>query len=53
MAQDTGENRETESASQSGTIGERLEALRQKTSQLDETLTEIEEHLDEAREEKA
>ena len=49
MAYDTGEKLETESASPGGDIGERVKSLREKTSQLDDTLTEIEEHLNEAR----
>ena len=49
MAYDTEENRDRECASQSGDIGERVKSLREKTSQLDDTLTEIERDLDEAR----
>jgi hypothetical protein len=49
MAYDTDEKRERESGSSSGDIGERVKSLREKTAQLDDTLTEIEEHLDEAR----
>ncbi len=49
MAYDTDENREGGTASPSGDLGERVKALREKTSQLDDTLTEIERDLDEAR----
>jgi hypothetical protein len=45
------EKRERESESSSGDIGQRVNSLWKKASKLDETLTEIEEHLDEAQRE--